>query len=465
MSGMLKENDRYYFENVMEAFDKQGEWYAEGERIYYIPLDGENTENVDISVAVTDRLVKIDGCSKISFEGITFCNTASVFPELDTYEWLEKYGLRHPQAEYDCGGAFEATRCSQVFIRGCKFLNIGTYAVKFNKLVKDSSVTGCTILDSGAGGVYIHGFNENKNERITEGIIVKDNLIDGYGQYFYSAIGVLLTHARNCDISNNEICNGYYTGISDGWVWGYGYSVTCNNKICNNLIYNIGQGWLSDLGGIYTLGRQYGTVLSENVITNVAADSGEGGYGGWGIYLDEGSQGILVEKNLVYDCGSQSFHQHYGENNLIRNNIFALSKEGQMISSFSHEERQLGYADEETHNEFTLEKNVFLGNNTGIYVRVENRNYKDDSNIYRDLKNGKNVFSDYTSDGRIINRVYNKAMKNRFGLYNNGSIVNPGFRDPFNGDFTLPFGNEALSSIGFEIWNYKSAGTLSIHKK
>lgn len=212
-------------------------------------------------------------------------------------------------------------------------------------------------VPKGKGFEYTDFPVREKEERIiTENITVRDNLIDGYGRYFYSAIGILLTHARGCDVSNNEIRNGYYSAISDGWLWGYNYSVTENNRICNNLIYNIGQGWLSDMGGIYTLGRQKGTVLSGNVIHNVAADPGEGGYGGWGIYLDEGSQSILVEKNLVYDCGSQSFHQHYGEFNVIRNNIFALSKEGQIRSSFSHSPNQTGYESEEKHIEFTLKK-------------------------------------------------------------------------------------------------------------
>ena len=129
---------------------------------------------------------------------------------------------------------------------------------------------------------------------------------------------------------NNEIHDGYYTGISVGWVWGYAYHATKNITIHRNLIYNIGQGWLSDMGGIYMLGKQPGTSLTENVIHNVAADPGEGGYGGWGIYLDEGSSYMAVEKNLVYACGNQSFNVHYGEGNVIRNNIAALSAEGLM---------------------------------------------------------------------------------------------------------------------------------------
>ncbi|MBQ4244671.1 MAG: right-handed parallel beta-helix repeat-containing protein, partial [Clostridia bacterium] len=336
----IEKGQKYYFENVYEAADKPGEWYFDGgeHKLYYIPREGETSENLNISFGVSEKLVNISGCGSLYFEGITFRDTNSGFPELEPGSWLSEYGMRFPQAEYDCAGAFEVTDCEKIDIKYCSFINIGTCAVKFNRRVKNSSVTGCDILNTGASGVFIHGFNSTQDAEITENITVRDNLIDGYGRYFYAAVGVLLTNARSCEIEHNEIKNGYYTAVSVGWLWGYSYSVTGNISVRDNLIYNIGQGWLSDMGGIYTLGRQRGTVLSGNVIHDVAADSGEGGYGGWGIYLDEGSQFILVEKNLVYSCGSQSFHQHYGENNLIRNNIFALSGEGEARSSFSHGE-------------------------------------------------------------------------------------------------------------------------------
>ena len=465
MSATVQKGDRYYFENVCEAFDSPGEWYlsTSNHKVYYIPLDGELVSTLDLSYAVTDRLISITSLSGITFEGIDFMNTDSSYPELEEGAWLADSGLRFPQAEYDCGGVFEATCSSDINLRYCSFKNIGIYAVKFNRVCKNCSVVGCDFLNIGAGGVFIHGFNETADDRITENITVRDNLIDGYGRYFYSAIGVFLTHARNCDISNNEICNGYYTAISDGWLWGYGYSVTENNKICNNLIYNIGQGWLSDMGGIYTLGRQHGTVLSGNVIHNVAADPGEGGYGGWGIYLDEGSQFILVEKNLVYDCGSQGFHQHYGENNIISNNIFALNAEGQATSSFAYGSSQIGYEDEKTHNEFTFERNIFLSDNTAIYVKLRNHVFKDDTNLYWDLTNGKNVFGDYNDGGLANERIFKKYVTDELGLYKNAVFADPGFKDARGFDFTLPDDNSALEEIGFEKWDYSAAGTLTEH--
>lgn len=466
MSGSITEGNKYFFENVYEAFDKAGEWYYDRSesKIYYIPLENQTKENLDISIALTDRLAIIRNCDGVSFEGITFCNTDSTYPEIvpDSH-WVAIGGLRHPQAEFDTGAAIEASDSTDINFRFCNFDNIGLSAIKFISKVKNSEIRGCNFTDIGASAIFVDGKNSETDSEITENISLIDNYINGYGRYFYSAIAAFITHARNCNIANNEICNGYYTAISIGWIWGYGYSVTNHITVNNNLIHDVGHGWLSDMGGIYCLGEQKGTILSGNVIYNVAADIQEGGYGGWGIYLDEGSQYILVEKNLVYDCGSQGFHQHYGENNIIQNNIFALNKEGQMCSSFSHREHQTGYLkfkEESEHNEFTFRNNILLSDNAPIYSKSEFNAYVDDSNIYWDLTNGKIVFNDYYSSCKPLERVYAKDMK-KLGLYNNALIFNPNFKDARAFDFTLPDDNEELNKSGFEKWNYNLAGTLT----
>ena len=180
----------------------------------------------------------------------------------------------------------------------------------------------CVLKDLGAGGVKL-GDN-------TEHTIGSDNQIESGGRLHAAGEGVWVGLSGDNEVIHNTIRDFYYTGISVGWDWGFKDTAAKNNLIAYNDISEIGQAHLSDMGGIYVLGKQPGSRIENNRIRNVYAR----GYGGWGIYLDEGSTGWTVEKNVVMNTKTGGFHIHYGGNNVIRNNIFAYAKQdGQLIRS------------------------------------------------------------------------------------------------------------------------------------
>ncbi len=449
-SMIIRENDRYILENVFESLNAPGEWYLDSQsgKLWYIPFAGEQMGSAVLYAGKTELLLQIDGASNLSFKGITFRNTEWNIPKIPAGEsWLGN-DMDFPQAAYDVTPAIEVQNARLVVFEGCNFKNIGSSALRFGVNVQDCAVRACRFFEIGGIAVYIRGENLAKDApTVTRNITVTDNHIYRYGRRFFNAIGILLIHANSCELSNNEIHDGFYTGISVGWVWGYTDNVTDNIQVKDNLIYDIGQGWLSDMGGIYTLGMQPNTVLSGNVIHNVAADPLEGGYGGWGIYLDEGSSGILVENNLCYDMGSQGFHQHYGKENKIRNNIFALNKEGQFLVSRK-----------EDHTSLYLEGNILVGDKQLMYKDPKTGQFKDNKNLYFDYSCCVEVFS-----GKSMKLFDNKdiLLMKLSGYYNDAVFADPWFRDAKGFDFTLAVNSPAIQKIGFVPWDYSKAGTIT----
>jgi hypothetical protein len=146
------------------------------------------------------------------------------------------------------------------------------------------------------------------------------------GHLYPCAAGVLIGQSNNNTLEHNEIAEFFYTGVSIGWTWGYGPSAAFANRVSYNHIHHLGYRVMSDMGAIYTLGISPGTQIDHNVVHDVYASQ----YGGWGLYADEGSSGIRFDDNLSYHNSSTGFHQHYGLGNLVDNNIFALSRDGEI---------------------------------------------------------------------------------------------------------------------------------------
>ncbi len=454
----VRVEDNYVFENVKEALSLPGEWYLDRseEKLYYIPEEGDTVENTVLYAGVTEQLMTFNGAKNISFQGINFEKTdwdyvgkdssfsGKVFDESHPLYKNIDYGATHPQAAFETPAAINISASKGINFTDCRFENISYTSIKFDKASENCDITSCMFNEIGANAVFIHG--DFVVPATTKNINVRDCRISSYGRIFNNAIGILLTHAIDCDLTNNEIHDGWYTGISVGWNWGYSPNSTNNINISNNLIYDIGNGWLSDMGAIYTLGIQPDTVIRGNVIYNVGCDEGRYGYGGWGVYLDEGSSGILVENNLVYDCSSETFHQHYGKDNIVRNNIFAFGGEGAFLIT-RHEE----------HNSLTLSNNILVADNSAMYAfKTEKDWFVDDGNLYWDYTSGGNVHSGSSMNFFDRSTLVIEVAR---GYYNNGVFADPLFKDAKNRDFTLAENSPALET-GFKPFAY-DAGTIT----
>jgi hypothetical protein len=468
-------------ENVFEALSEPGEWYLDRSagKLYYIPRKGETPETVNTVIPRTYQWLRVTG-GLLRFRNLTFRYTDwDRVPGLplwcDPYrprsQWRRKDSWKHfienngtdpetvyatvPQGAIHLPGSifFEGARdCS---VENCVIEHAGHYAVDIGEGCARLRLTGNVIRDFGAGGIKADGGDHTAPaERRTGNIIITDNHIHNGGRIAGASGGIILVHSFSNLVAHNEIHDLYYTGISCGWVWGYDESVSRNNRIEKNHIYDLGKGVLNDMGGIYLLGIQPGTVVRGNVIHDVE----KANYGGSGIYLDEGSSHITVEENLAYNVSSSPFTQHYGNENIIRNNIFAFGSEEQVSLGRgpSHQGGTAKYA-------FSLVRNIILARDELII----GYGILDSSPPLRDLPwfSAGNLFWSLSGKQPVFrqgNRENPAARKDLQELQQTGQDISsraadPKFRDPLNGDFTLPGDSPALG-LGFIPFNLSDAG-------
>lgn len=346
----------YYLENIPQGFCRPGDWYLEKEsgKLYYIPLSPDKSpDELEIFAPVVSRLFSIEGTeassvSDIRLDGLDLLCTKGDYAA----KFGDEYRAADSQSVSGAYGAVNFKYADNCSVTGCRLSCAGLYGINIEDGCHATRIEKNIIHDLGAGGVRIYG---GKEAGLTTHCVIHGNRIRSGGHRHAAGCGVLAIDTSYCEISDNEICWFDYTGVSVGWVWGYAPSLTHHNLIRNNHIHHIGTGLLSDMGGIYTLGRQPGTVLEGNVIHDILSNH----YGGWGIYPDEGSSYLLIRDNLVYDTKSESFHQHYGAFNTVRNNIFAYGRDKMIRNSRN-----------EAHLSTLFEYNTIISRGKEIYTTL-----------------------------------------------------------------------------------------------
>ena len=333
----LSEKEHWFaWENTAQAMDKPGEWRLDTDTgsIQLLAPEGFDPDKQAVHAPRLDHVLAVDGADGVVLRGLTFCETDYTWP------WSGRYDA---QAACDLRGLVRVRNARGGTVDACTFTNGGGYGLDLGSGSTAWTVRRCAVEEMGAGGVRI-------GEMATDGPrcgghTVEDCRVLRYGRLHPAGVGMIIFQSDGNRLLHNEIAHGFYSGFSVGWTWGYRESPCHHNEIAWNRVHDIGFGVLSDMGGIYTLGPQEGTVIHHNFFHDITCRH----YGGWGLYTDEGSTGIVLENNVVLRCSSAGFHQHYGRDNLVRNNLLVSCRDHALMRTR-----------EEEHNSFTFERNVII---------------------------------------------------------------------------------------------------------
>jgi hypothetical protein len=441
----MAQGSSYYFENWQGALDAPGEWFLDSQGwLYYRPRPGEDMSRAEVIAPVVEQFLSVQGddnhqVQHLRFDGLQFKYSGFKIPSA---------GFAPVQGAMNVAStAVQLDSASNIQFTNCALEHVGSTGIWFKHNCQDCRVEHSRLWDLGVAGIRIGETNIAFEKIRTARISIDNCIVQSGGRIRPDAVAVWIGQSGDNRISHCDIGDFFYTAISVGWTWGYGENAAKRNRIEYNHLHHLGYRILSDMAGVYTLGLSEGTVVRNNLIHDIYA----GKYGGWGLYCDEGSTGILFENNLVYNVLDGGFHQHFGKENIVRNNIFAFSEEGQIAITRA-----------EKHRSFTFENNlvywdegdalgyfgwrngakVILRNN--LYWRADGKTFDFDGKTWKQWRAAGNDRGSIIADPLFVN-----ASQRDFRLRDDSPAKKIGFK-PFDPREAGVYGNPAWKQLAVE---------------
>ncbi|MFT3780591.1 MAG: right-handed parallel beta-helix repeat-containing protein [Nibricoccus sp.] len=344
----------FFLVNALEFLDEPGEWYLDQKagRVYYWPREGEELAQVPVIAPALESLVEIAGTldrpvHHVQFRGIAFQNTTWLRPSFAGHVPLqagfyitEAYKLK-PKGTPDWRSLDNQTwtgrpaagvvvsGAQEIRFERCRFEHMAMSGLDFVSGTQDNVVEGCLFRDIGnnaiqigsfqGGGIESHLPYSPQDEReICARLRVSNNFINDAANEDWGGVAIMAGYVRDTSIVHNEISDTSYMGVSVGWGWTRTPNVMRHNLVHANRFDRVCTRMCDD-AAIYTLSAQPGTVVSENVISEIKMSPYVDRPDHWFyLYTDEGSSFITVRDNW---CPEPKFLQNAnGPGNVWENN-------------------------------------------------------------------------------------------------------------------------------------------------
>ncbi len=337
MTPDTKHPSPFYLTNAKELLDEPGEWYYDirDHKLYYMPHTSDlrpQTSALHATVPVLETLVEFIGTAErpvrhINIKGVTFSHTTWMRPSekghvpLQAGMYLtEAYKLR-PQIDRPnnhkldnqgwlgrADAAVELRYTEDINFTDCRFEHLGGSGLDYVTHCKGGTVSRCTFTDIAMNGYVCGSFSPEGLEthlpyqptdfrEVCTGQTVEQSTFYDVTNEDWGCVAICAGYVSGITIDHNTIHDVSYTGISLGWGWNRDLVCMKDNKVHANLIYNYAQ-HMYDCAGIYTLGNQPGTLITENVVRDIAKPSYVHDPVHWFyLYTDEGSSNITIKDN------------------------------------------------------------------------------------------------------------------------------------------------------------------------
>ncbi|MEG1585588.1 MAG: right-handed parallel beta-helix repeat-containing protein [Bacteroidales bacterium] len=354
-------NSAFYLTNAKELLDEPGEWFHDihTRKLYYYPLAGEQIEQA--VVPAVETLVQVTGTldrpvEHIQFRNLTFSHTTWLRPSLqghvplqagmymtDGYSISPKMVRNYNNHLLDNQGwlgrptaAVAISAANHVDFGDCVFEKLGSTGLDYEWGTHGGTVRGSIFRDIAGNGILTGSFSPDAHEthlpydpadqrEVCSHLTISNNYITDVTNEDWGTLGICAGYVKDILIEHNEISEVSYSGISLGWGWTQSVNCMRNNHVHGNLIHHYAK-HMYDVAGIYTLGSQPKSSITENCIHSIYVPGYVHDPNHWFyLYTDEGSSFITVKDN--WTAGDKHLQNANGPGNEWINNGPGISEE------------------------------------------------------------------------------------------------------------------------------------------